>query len=75
MTYWIFKNYKRHGYKPEDKVRLDNFCKERQGAVEIAKLNDLTNMENKLNNLKISQNWKIIRWLINVKLLKFILYL
>ena len=34
----FFKNYKRHGYKLEDKVRLDNFRKECQEAVEKAKL-------------------------------------
>ena len=34
----LFKNYKRHGYRPEDKVRLDNFRKECQEAVETAKL-------------------------------------
>ena len=26
----LFKNYKRHGYTPVDKVRLDNFRKECQ---------------------------------------------
>ena len=36
-----FKNYKRHGYKLEGKVRLDNFRKECQEAVEVAKLNYL----------------------------------
>ena len=35
----LFKNYKRHGYKPEDNVRLDNFRRECQEAVEVAKLN------------------------------------
>ena len=45
-----FKNYKRHGYKPDDKVRLENVRKEWQEAVESAKLTYLTNMGNKLNN-------------------------
>ena len=40
----LFKNYKRHRYKPEYKVRLDNFRKFCQEAVEIAKLNYLTNI-------------------------------
>ena len=48
----IFKNYKRNGYKAEDKVRLDNFRKGCQEAVEIAKLTYLTNMGYKLNNPK-----------------------
>ena len=41
----FFKNYKRHGYKlEEDKVRLDNFRKECQEAVENAKFTYLANM-------------------------------
>ena len=46
----FFKNYKRHGYKLEDKVRLDNFRKECQKAVENAKLTYLANMGKQLNN-------------------------
>ena len=46
----LFKNYKRHGYKPEDKVRLDNFRTECQEIAEVAKLNYLTNMGDKLSN-------------------------
>ena len=45
----LFKNFKRYGYKPEDKVRL-HFRKECQDAVDNAKLNYLANMGNKLNN-------------------------
>ena len=58
----LFKNYKRHGYKSEDKVRLDNIRKECQEAVEIAKFTYLTNMGNKLNNPNTSQKtyWKIV---------------
>ena len=52
----FFKNYKRHGYKLEDKVRLDNFRKECQEAVEIAKLTYLANMGKKLNYPNNSQN-------------------
>ena len=63
----FFKNYKRHGYKPEDKIRLDNFRKECQDAVEIAKLTYLTNMGNRLNNPNTSQKsyWKIINKVMN----------
>ena len=46
----LFKTYTNHGYKPEENFRLDNFRKECQEAVEIAKLNYLTNTGNKLNN-------------------------
>ena len=35
----LFKNYERHEYKPDDNVRFDNFRKECQEAVEIAKVN------------------------------------
>ena len=63
----LFKNYKRHGYNPEDKVRLDNFRKECQEAVEVAKLNYLTNMGDKLNNHNTSRKpyWKIINKVMN----------
>ena len=63
----LFKNYKRHGYKLEDKVRLDNFRKECQEAVETAKLTYLTNMGEKLNNPNTSQKsyWKIINKVMN----------
>ena len=33
----LFKNYKKHGYKVEDKVRVDRFREECQVAVEKAK--------------------------------------
>ena len=58
----FFKNYKRHGWKLEDNVRLDNFRNECQEAVEKAKLTYLANMEKKLNDPNTSQKsyWKII---------------
>ena len=43
----FFKNYKRHGYKLEGKVRLDNFRKECQEAAKTAKLTYLANMGKK----------------------------
>ena len=63
----LFKNYKRHGYKLEDKVRLDNFRKECQEAVETEKFIYLRNMGEKLNNLNTSQKsyWKIINKVMN----------
>ena len=63
----LFKNYKRHGYTPVDKVKLDNFRKECQEAVENTKLTYLTNMGNKLNNPNTSQKayWKIINKVTN----------
>ena len=63
----LFNNYKRHGYKAEDKVRLDAFRIECQQAVEIAKLSYLTNVGNKVNNPSTSQKsyWKIINRVMN----------
>ena len=63
----FFKNYKIHGYKLEDKVKLDNFRKEWQEAVENAKLTYLANMGKKLNNPNTSQKsyWKIINKVMN----------
>ena len=58
----LHKNYKRHGYKADDKVRLDAFRIECQQAVEMAKLSNLANMGDKLNDPITSQKpyWKII---------------
>ena len=58
----LFKNYKRHRYKEQDKVRLGVFRIECQEAVATAKLSYLTNMGNKVNDPGTSQKsyWKII---------------
>ena len=63
----IFKSYKRHGYKIEDKVRLDAFRIECQQAVESAKLAYSTNLGNKINDPNTSQKsyWKIINKVMN----------
>ena len=63
----LFKNYKSHGYKAADKVRLDAFRVECQQAVETAKLSYLTNLGNKVNNPGTSQKsyWKIINRVMN----------
>ena len=63
----FFKNYKKHGYKLEDKARLEIFRKEWQEAVETAKLSYLTNMGKKLNNPNTSRKsyWKIINKVMN----------
>ena len=63
----LFKNYKRYGYKTEDKVRLDAFRVECQKAVESAKLSYLTNLGNKVNDPNTSQKsyWKIINRVMN----------
>ena len=58
----LFNNYKRRGYKEEDKVRLDAFRIECQQAVETAKSSYLTDLRNKVNTPGTSQKlyWKII---------------
>ena len=63
----LFNNYKRHGYKAQDKIRLDAFRIECQQAVETAKPSYLTNLGNKVNNPGTSQTsyWKIINRVMN----------
>ena len=63
----LFNNYKRYGYKAEDKVRLDAFRIECQQAEETAKLSYLTNLGIKVNNPSTSQKsyWKIINRVMN----------
>ena len=63
----LFKNYKKHGYKAVDKVRLEEFRHECQKVVESAKLSYLAIMGNKLDNPRISQKsyWKIIHRVMN----------
>ena len=63
----LFKNYKKHHYKEEDKVRPDTFRIECQKAVETAKLTYLKNLGNKVNDPSTSQKsyWKIINRVMN----------
>ena len=63
----FFKNYKNHGYKMDDKIRLDTFRQECQEAVAKAKTDYLNNLGNKLNDPNTSQKsyWKIINRVMN----------
>ena len=63
----LYKNYKNHGYKKEDKDRLDTFRSECQLAVDNAKLSYLTSLGNKVNDPTTSQKcyWKIINRAMN----------
>ena len=62
----LFKNYKKHCYKDEDKVRLDAFHVECQNVVETAKLTYLQNLGNKVNDSSTShKTWKIINRVMN----------
>ena len=51
----LYKSYKRHGYREEDKARLDTFRSECQLAVDNAKLSYLTDLGNKVNGPNTSQ--------------------
>ena len=63
----LYKNYKRHGCREEDKSRLDTFRSECKLAVENAKLSYLTDLGNKVNDPNTSQTsyWKIIKRVMN----------
>jgi len=63
----LFKNYKKHGYKEEDKLRLNSFRNECQEAVEKAKSNYLDMLGNNLNHPNTSPKsyWKIINRVMN----------
>ena len=63
----LYKSYKRHGYKDEDKVRLDSLLIECQEAVNNAKLTYLTNLGNKVTEPNTSQKtyWKSINQIMN----------
>ena len=63
----LFRNYKKHGYKEEDKKRIDTFRVECKQAVEIAKLSYLTKLGEKVNDPNTSQKsyWKIINRVMN----------
>ena len=63
----LYKNYKRHGYKDDDKARLVTFRGECQQAVLNAKSTYLTNLGNKVNDPNTSQKsyWKIINRVMN----------
>ena len=63
----LFKNYKKHRYKEEDKVRLEAFRSECQQAVESAKQCYFANLGNIVNDPSTSQKsyWKIINGVMN----------
>ena len=63
----LCNNYKRHGYRTDDKVKLNAFRLECQHAVENSKLSYLTALGNKGNIHNTSQKsyWKIIHRVMN----------
>ena len=58
----LFKSFKRHGYKNEDKTRLDAFRKECKNDIEKAKSDYLNHLSSKLADSDTPQKvyWKIV---------------
>ena len=63
----IYRNYKKHGYKEEDKTRLDSIRTECNELIHAAKLAYIDNLGKDLNESKsTSKNyWKIIHRVMN----------
>jgi hypothetical protein len=63
----LYRNYKRHGFRNEDKNRLDILRDECQKAIESAKLTYLRNLGNNLNDPDTTPKnyWKIIHHVMN----------
>ena len=63
----IYRNYKKHGYKEEDKNRLDAIRTECNDSIVEAKLAYLENLGNDLNDSKCTSKnyWKIIHRVMN----------
>ena len=63
----LYKGYKKHGYKEEDKIRLDNFRAECQTDIKNAKDNYLKSLGCKLAEKEITKKayWKILKNLMN----------
>ena len=63
----LFKNFKKHGYRPCDKIRVDTFRNECELEVMKAKENYLKNIGNKLIDPATSQKsyWKLVYKVMN----------
>ena len=63
----LYHNYEKHGYKDEDKVRLDNFRDECKEAIDSAKILYLNNLSSRLNcsDTTPKNYWKIIHRVMN----------
>ena len=62
-----YKNYKKHGFKREDKVYVDSFRKECEDAVHSAKENYFKNMSTKLADPSTNPKsyWKFVNKILN----------
>ena len=63
----LYRNYKRHGFKPDDKIRVDTFRDECNSAILKAKNDYLAKIGNDLANPRTSQKayWKIVNRVMN----------
>ena len=63
----LYKIYKRHGYRDEDKIRLQALREECKNAVETSRLSYITNLGKKVNDPTNSKKcyWNIINRVIN----------
>ena len=63
----MFKNYKKHGFKPCDKLFVDKFREDCESKIQIAKSNYLNKLGNRLVDPNTSQKsyWKIINRVMN----------
>ena len=63
----LYKKYKRNGFIPDDKVRVDTFRNECFLAINKSKHNYLNNLDNKLTDNSTGQKtyWKIVNSLMN----------
>ena len=73
----IYKNYKKYGFKPCDKLTVDKFLEDCESRIQTAKNNYLNKLGNRLIDPNTSQKsyWKIINRVMNkCKAPKFLLY-
>ena len=63
----LYRNFKKHGYKNEDKDRLDSFRDECKEAIDSAKILYLNNLGSRLNDSDTTPKnyWKIIHRVMN----------
>ena len=63
----LYKNYKKHGFKPHDKIRVEAFREECNLAIQNAKIDYLTKIGNELADPSTSQKsyWKILNRAMN----------
>ena len=63
----LYRNYKRHSFKSDDKIRMDQFNNECKPAVDHAKQSHLNKLGTKLSDPNISKKsyWKVVNKVMN----------